>query len=171
MINFYVCKTLTPVNIEDNGIVENSCVYNPHLGAGLHDQPERGVVHVGAVGQVQVLQGNMLFIILPRETHKQQRNMKEGFSPGSPSDELTRQQLVQLLIPSDKPGKGNSSNGRKYISSCCLINRQFKCFEFDYNAHLDIQVVEMVTSGGEVKEAAIGDQGACLDLQLLGCQV
>ena len=45
------------------------------------------------------------------------------------------------------------------------------CFEFDYNAHLDIQVVEMVTSGGEVKEAAIGDQGARLDLQLLGCQV
>ena len=97
--------------------------------------------------------------------------MKECLSPGSPSDELTLQQLIQLLIPSDKPGKGNSSNGRKYISSCCLINRQFKCFEFDYNAHLDIQVVEMVTSGGEVKEAAIGDQGACLDLQLLGCQV
>ena len=43
--------------------------------------------------------------------------------------------------------------------------------EFDYNADLDIQVVEMVTSGGEVKEAAIGDQGARLDLQLLGCQV
>ena len=112
------------------------------------------------------------FFILTRETSKQQRrNMKERLSPGSPSDELTLRQLIQLLIPSDKPGKGNSSNGRKFISSCCLINRQFKCFEFDYNAHLDIQVVEMVTSGGEVKEAAIGDQGACLDLQLLGCQV
>ena len=97
--------------------------------------------------------------------------MKEGFSPGSPSDELTLQPLIQLLIPSDKPGKGNSSNGRKFISSCCLINRQFKCFEFYYNGDLDIQVVEMVTSGGEVKEAAIGDQGARLDLQLLGCQV
>ena len=97
--------------------------------------------------------------------------MKEWLSPGSPSDELTLRQLIQLLIPSGKPDKGNSSNGRKYISSCCLINRQFKCFEFDYNAHLDIQVVEMVTSGGEVKEAAIGDQGARLDLQLLGCQV
>ena len=116
MINFYVCKTLTPVNIEDNGIVENSCIYNPHLGAGLHDQPERGVVHVGAVGQVQVLQGNMFFIILPQETDKQQRNMKEGFSPGSPSDELTLRQLIQLLIPLDKPGKGISSNGRKYIT-------------------------------------------------------
>ena len=96
--------------------------------------------------------------------------MKECLSPGSPSDELTLRQLIQLLIPSGKPGKGNSSNGRKYISRCCLINRQFKCFEFAYNAHLDIQVVEMVTSGGEVKEAAIGDQGARLDLQLLGCQ-
>ena len=126
---------------------------------------------MGAVGQVQVLQGNMFFFILTRETDKQQRYMKEGFSPGSPSDELTLPQLIQPLIPSGKPGKGNSSNGRKYISNCCLINRQFKCFEFDYNAHLDIQVVEMVTSGGEVKEAAIGDQGACLDLQLLGCQV
>ena len=61
MINLYVCKSLTPVNSGDSGIVENSCVYNPHLGAGLHDQPERGVVHVGAVGQVQVLQGNMFF--------------------------------------------------------------------------------------------------------------
>ena len=154
------------MNSCDRGIVENSCVYNPHLGAGLHDQPERCVVHVGAVGQVQVLQGNMFFfMILPRETSKQQRrNMKECLSPGSPSDELTLRQLIQPLIPSGKPGKGNSSNGRKYISSCCLINRQFKCFEFDYNAHLDVQVVEMVTSGGEVKEAAIGDQGACLDL-------
>ena len=165
MINLYVCKSLTPVNSGDSGIVKHSCVYDPHLGAGLHDQPERSVVHVGAVGQVQVLQGNMFFFILTRETSKQQRrNMKECLSPGSPSDELTLRQLIQLLIPSGKPGKGNSSNGRKYISSCCLINRQFKCFEFDYNAHLDIQVVEMLTSGGEVKEAAISDQGARLDL-------
>ena len=47
------------MNSGDSGIVEHSCVYDPHLRAGLHDQPERGVVHVGAVGQVQVLQGNM----------------------------------------------------------------------------------------------------------------
>ena len=105
MINLCTCKSLTPVNSGVRGSDENSCVYdNPHLGAGLHDQPERGVVHVGAVGQVQVLQGNMFFIILPQETDKQQRNMKEGFSPGSPSDELTLRQLIQLLIPLDKPG-------------------------------------------------------------------
>ena len=119
MINLYVCKSLTPVNSGDSGIVENSCVYDRHLGAGLHDQPERGVVHVGAVGQVQVLQGDMFFFILSRETSKQQRrNMKEGFSPGSPSDELTLPQLIQPLIPSGKPDRGKSSKGRKYISSC-----------------------------------------------------
>ena len=126
---------------------------------------------MGAVGQVQVLQGNMFFFILTRETSKQQRYMKECLSPGSPSDELTLRQLIQLLIPSDKPSRWTSSIKWKYISSCCLIDWQFKCFEFDYNAHLDIQVVEMVTSGGEVKEAAIGDKGARLDLQLLGGQV
>ena len=96
--------------------------------------------------------GICFFFILPGETNKQQRrNMKECLSPGLPSDELTLRQLIQLLIPSDKPGRWTSSIKWKYISSCCLINRQFKCFEFDYNAHLDIQVVEMVTSGGEVK--------------------
>ena len=107
------------MNSGDSGIVEHSCVYDPHLRAGLHDQPERGVVHMGAVGQVQVLQGNMFFFILTRETDKQQRrNMKEGFSPGSPSDELTLRQLIQPLIPSGKPDRGKSSKGRKYISSC-----------------------------------------------------
>ena len=35
------------------------------------------------------------------------------------------------------------------------------------NLHLDIKVVEVVASGGEVKETAIGHQGTSLDLQLL----
>ena len=76
---------------------------------------------------------------------------------------LSQEGILELMTPYDTPLVMVNTLGESYLETMTMMEQN----SLGDNFHLDIQVVEVVASGSEVKESAIGHQRTCLDLQLL----